>query len=287
MKVGFIGTGIMGSRMAHNLLKNNYNLVVHNRTKQKADSLIKAGAEWADSPLEVGTEADIVFTMLSNPEAVEQSAFGEKGFLTVMKNNSIWVDFSTVNPSFSKRMAEKTKEYGIRFLDAPVAGTKQPAENGELIFFVGGNKKDFEEIVPILEAMGKKILHLGDCGKGTSMKMVVNLMLGAAMASFSEAAVLGESLGFDKEIILNVLIGGPVAAPYLSAKKEKFISGKYEADFPLQWMLKDLELVNKTADESGLTLQTTNAAKDIFRQANQNGVGEMDFSVLYKFLRTK
>ena len=107
------------------------------------------------------------------------------------------------------------------------------------------------------------------------------------MASFSEAAVLGESLGFDKEIILNVLIGGPVAAPYLSAKKEKFISGKYEADFPLQWMLKDLELVNKTADESGLTLQTTNAAKDIFRQANQNGVGEMDFSVLYKFLRTK
>ena len=204
-----------------------------------------------------------------------------------MEKHSLWVDCSTVNPSFSKEMAAKAKEKGVRFLDAPVAGTKQPAENGELIFFVGGYKKDFEEVKPLLEKMGKKILHLGECGKGTSMKMIVNLMLGIAMASFSEAMVLGESLGFDKETIFGTLLGGPVTAPYLSAKKNKFSEDKYEPDFPLQWMHKDLMLVSETAAETGATLPTANAVKEIFAMAEQKGFGEMDFSALYKFLRVK
>ncbi len=287
MKVGFIGTGIMGSRMAHNLIKNNYKLIVHNRTREKADPLIKAGAEWADSPLDVGAEADILFTMLSNPQAVYEVSLGEEGFLSSMKNNALWVDCSTVNPTFSKEMSKKAGESGIRFIDAPVAGTKQPAENGELIFFVGGNKKDFEEVKPLLEKMGKKILHLGECGKGTSMKMVVNLMLAVSMASFSEALVLGEALGFDKDTIFNTLLGGPVTAPYLSAKKEKFAQDKYETEFPLQWMHKDLTLVSDTADETDITLPTASAVKEIFSMAKQKGFGDLDFSSLYRFLSKK
>lgn len=284
MKIGFIGTGIMGSRMAHNLIKNNYKLIVYNRTKEKADSLVKAGAEWADTPSEIGSGADIIITMLGNPEAVREIVLGENGFLKSGKKDALWIDCSTVNPSFSKEMAGKAREFGLRFMDAPVAGTKLPAEKGELIFFVGGAEKDFEEAKHLMEKMGKKIIHLGDCGRGTSMKMVVNLMLGTAMASFSEAMVLGRSLGFNKETLFNTLLGGPVAAPYLTAKKEKFAGNDQETDFPLQWMHKDLKLVSETASDANLKLATTNTVKDIFAEAEKNGFGELDFSALYKFL---
>ncbi len=284
MKTGFIGTGIMGSRMAHNLLKNGYELVVHNRTKEKAASLVEAGAKWADSPRQAAGKADIIFTMLSKPEAVKDTALGENGLLQGAKKGALWVDCSTVNPAFSKDMEAKASEKGIRFMDAPVAGTKQPAENGELIFFAGGSDKDFEEVKPLLETMGKKVLHLGECGKGTSMKMVVNLMLATAMASFSEAMVLGKSLGLDKETLFNTLLGGPVTAPYLSAKKEKFAKGEYEADFPLQWMHKDLSLVTKTAEENNLILSTAYTVKEEFAKAEKQGLGKLDFSALYKFL---
>ena len=285
MKIGFIGTGIMGIRMANNLLKNNYSLIVYNRTKEKAEPLIREGAEPAEFPVDVAKKADILFTMLSDPEAVREAAMGRNGFLEGMKKNSLWIDCSTVNPAFSIEMAEKAHERNIRFMDAPVAGTKKPAENGELIFFVGGAKADFNEVKPILEKMGKKILHLGECSKGTSMKMVVNLMLGNAMVSFSEAMILGQSLGFDKEIIFNTLLGGPVTAPYLSAKKEKFAEDKYETDFPLQWMYKDLKLVSETAGSENVNLPVTNKTKEIFLAADQKGFGRLDFSALYKFLR--
>ena len=285
MKIGFIGTGIMGIRMANNLLKNKYNLIVYNRTRERAEPLIKEGAEWSDFPIDLAKKADIIFTMLSDPEAVEKTATGKNGFLEGMKKNSLWVDCSTVNPAFSKEMSKNARVRDIRFIDAPVAGTKQPAEKGELIFFVGGSKSDFKEVKPILEKMGKKILHMGECGKGTSMKMVVNLMLGNAMVSFSEAMVLGESLGFDKETIFNMLLGGPVTAPYLSAKKEKFASDKYEPDFPLQWMCKDLRLVSETAEAGDVNLPVTNKSKEIFLAADRKGYGGFDFSALYKFLR--
>lgn len=284
MKIAFIGMGIMGSRMAHNLLSNGYDLIVHNRTKEKAEQLIKEGAVWANSPLDTVKNSDVLFTMLSNPDAVKEMALGKKGFLTGMKINSLWIDCSTVNPSFSQEMFKKAEEKGIRFMDAPVAGTKQPAEKGELIFFVGGNKKDLDEIQSLLEKMGKKILYLGEAGKGTSMKMVVNLLLGASMASFSEAMVLGNALGFNKETLFQILLGGSVTAPYLSAKKEKFARDQYETEFPLQLMQKDLNLVSETATEKNLSLPTVNIIKEEFAKADKAGYGDLDFSALYKYL---
>lgn len=284
MKIGFLGTGIMGSRMAHNLIANNYHLIVYNRTKDKAVSLIDAGAEWADSPSAAGKDSDIVFTMLSNPEAVKETVLGKNGFLEVMKKNSLWIDCSTVNPAFTREMSSEAEKRGIRFMDAPVAGTKQPAEKGELVFLVGGNMKDFDEVKPLLEKMGKKILYLGGNGKGTSMKMIVNLMLGVAMASFSEAMILGKSLGFDKETIFKTLLGGPVTAPYLTAKKEKFANDNYETDFPLRLMYKDLNLVSETAKEAKVSLPAADAVKEVFATAKQKGFGELDFSALYKYL---
>ncbi len=284
MKIGFIGLGLMGIRMANNLLDKKYDLIVYNRTKEKAESLVKKGAKLAETPAEVGQDADIVVTMLANPEAVSKIAFGENGFLYQLEQKSIWIDCSTVNPSTTLESAEKANGMNIRFIDAPVAGTILPAEKGELTFFVGGDKKDVEEAQPVLEAMGKKIFHLGPNGKGTSMKMVINLVLGQAMLAFSEAMVLGESLGFSKEILFESLVGGPVTAPFIAGKKEKILKNKFEPEFPLQLMYKDFYLAAQTAYENDVALPSTNMAKEIYALAKKHGFGEKDFSSIYQFL---
>ena len=284
MKVGFIGLGLMGSRMAENLIKNGYELIVYNRTKEKAEPLVEKGAALAGSLIEAGKNSDILFTMLANPGAVRETALGKEGFLSYLKENSLWIDLSTVNPSFSVEISAKAKEKNIRFLDAPVAGTVGPAERGELIFFVGGNEKDLNEAKPLLEKMGKKIIHLGKNGMGTSMKMVVNLMLANSMVSFAEAMALGESLGFSKDILFNTLIGGPVAAPFLASKKEKIKKEEFNTEFPLQLMQKDLHLVDITAFENKVSLPLSNIAKEVYGLAIKNGFGEKDFSAIYEFL---
>ena len=193
MKIGFIGLGIMGSRMAANLLKKGHELVVYNRTKQKAGPLIAAGAAWAPTPADVAKQVTVIITMLAKPDAVAETALiGKYGFLNYLADNSLWIDCSTVNPSFSKLMASEAKQRKIRFLDAPVTGSRGPAELGQLLFFVGGEKADMEEVRPLLEAMGRAVYHIGGHGMGTSMKMVGNLMLAQTMVAFSEAIVLGE-----------------------------------------------------------------------------------------------
>ena len=287
MQIGFIGLGIMGSRMAANLLKGGHKLKVYNRTLSKAEELVKKGAELSHSSKEAADNVDVLFTMLSNPDAVKDAALGEKGFLTSMKKNSIWVDCSTVNPSFSKEMTKEANEKGIRFIDAPVAGTKLPAEKGELIIIVGGNKNDIEEITPLLNLMGKKIIYAGDNGMGTSLKMVINLMLASAMEVFSEALILGETLGFTKEKLYDVLIGGPVTAPFLAGKKNKIDKLNFEADFPLQLMLKDMQLIGQTAKENNINLPAADSIKEIYSEAVKNGFGDKDFSVIYSFLQIK
>lgn len=287
MKIGFIGTGIMGSRMAANLLKAGYEVKVYNRTLSKAKELENEGAMLSQSAKEAADGVDVLFTMLSTPDAVRETAFGEKGFFSSMKKNSIWTDCSTVNPSFSKEMAEASKKKGLRFIDAPVAGTKQPAEKGELIILAGGNKKDVEEVTPLLNIIGKKIIYAGEHGMGTSLKMVINTMLASAMEVFSEALVLGETLGFSKEKLFEVLIGGPLTAPFLAAKKVKIEKADFEADFPLQWMLKDMRLITKTADENNVELPVAELVTEVYSSAVNKGLGDMDFSAIYKFVKDK
>lgn len=283
MKVGFIGLGIMGSRMAANLLKKGHELVVHNRTRSKADPIISAGAVWVDTPREVGERVNVLFTMLSKPDAVAEVALlGKHAFLSQMPKGSIWVDCSTVNPSFSKLMAVEARERGIRFIDAPVAGSKVPAEQGQLIFLVGGDKKDVDEVRPLLDAMGKAVFHMGGHGMGSGMKMVNNIMLGQAMAAMSEAITLGHSLGISKEKMFEVFASSPVTAPFLLTKKAKIIEGKYDTEFPLRWMHKDLQLAAETAYEAGVAMPVLNVTKEIFALALKNGWGDDDFSAIFK-----
>ena len=284
MRIGFIGLGIMGSRMADNLNSASGGLLIHNRTREKAEALIKKGAEWCDTPAELAQKVDILFTMLAHPEAVKQLAFGDNGYIKKMKSNAIWADCSTVNPSFSKAMAVEAQKRQIRFVDAPVLGTKKPAQEGQLVFFVGGKKEDVEILKPYFEIMGKTVNHVGDHGMGASFKMVVNLLVAQNIIIFSEAIALGRALGFSQEMLFDMLLDGPMAAPYLSVKRPKIEEGIYEPDFPLKWMHKDLHLVALTAYENGVSLPATNAAKEFFMQARQSGLGEKDFAAIFEYL---
>lgn len=284
MKIGFIGLGIMGSRMAANLLKNGYKLIIYNRTRAKGERLIRMGAVWGESPAEVADQVGVLFTMLSTPEIVEHTALEDNGFLRHLKANALRVNCTTVNPSFSRAMAKKAQEHKVRYVDAPVAGSKGAAEAAQLTFFVGGDAKDIEELKSILNAMGQKVVRVGEAGMGSALKIVNNLILGEAMVAFAEALVLGQALGIKLESLLEVLLGGATTAPFLAHKRHMLESGAYEADFPLQWMQKDLQLAAVTAYEQGVALPTVNAAKEVYMLAARNGLGEKDYAAVYAFL---
>ena len=283
MKIGFIGLGIMGSRMAANLQKHGYSLVVFNRTRAKAQPLLDQGAAFADSPAKLAEQVDVLFTMLAHPDAVEQAASGANGFLDHLKPNTLWVDCSSVNPSFSKKMAAAAANRQIRFVDAPVTGSAPVAAEGKLIFWVGGDDADVETIRPLLLCMGSKIIHVGGHGMGTSMKMVVNLLLGTGMAAFAEAMELGQGLGLSQKMLFDSLLGTPTVAPFLASKRDKIESGNYEAEFPLRWMQKDMHLASVSAYESGVALPVTNVTKEIYRLAMRGGHETKDFSAIYEF----
>lgn len=286
MQIGFIGTGIMGSQMARHLVEAGHAVVVHNRTAQKAQSLVEAGATWADSPAAVAAQVDILFTMLAHPEAIEASALGKDGFLDALRPGTLWVDCSTVHPSFTRHMAAAANARNVRYMDAPVAGSKPQAIAAKLVFIVGGEAADVETCQPYFEVMGSKVVHVGEAGMGTALKVVVNFMLGTSMAAFAEGAALGQALGLSQETLFNVLIGGPVVPPYLAFKQAKMESGDYEAEFPLQWMQKDMHMAAVAAHESGAALPLGNSVKEVFRLAMQQGLGEQDFSAIYQFFET-
>jgi 3-hydroxyisobutyrate dehydrogenase-like beta-hydroxyacid dehydrogenase len=286
MKIGFIGLGIMGSRMAANLQKHGYDLVVFNRTRAKAQPLIDNGATFAESPAKVGEQVDVLFTMLAHPDAVEQAALGRDGFLSHLKPNTLWIDCSSVNPSFSKKMAAEAARRKVHFVDAPVTGSAPVAAEAKLVLWVGADGADLERVRPLLLCMGNKIVHSGGHGAGTSMKMVINLLLGNAMAAFAEALALGEGLGLSQKMLFDSLLGTPAVAPFLASKRDKIESGNYEAEFPLRWMQKDMHLASVSAYESGVAMPLTNAAKELYRLAMREGHASQDFSAVFDYLAT-
>jgi len=284
MKIGFIGLGIMGSRMAANLQKQGYSLVLFNRTRAKAEPLLGPCGTFSDSPAKVADQVDLLFTMLAHPDAVEQAALRANGFLNHLRPNTLWVDCSSVNPSFSKRMAALAAARQIRSVDAPVTGSAPVAAEGKLVFWVGAESDDLETIRPLLLCMGNKIVHAGGHGTGTSMKMVINLLLGTGMAAFAEAMALGESLGISRGMLFDLLLGMPTVAPFLASKREKIESGNYETEFPLRWLQKDMHLASVSAYESGVAMPLGNAAKELYRLAMREGYASQDFSAIYDYL---
>lgn len=288
MNIGFLGLGIMGCRMAVNLLKAGHTPAVWNRTPGKDEALVQSGARRAATPAGAAEGADVVVTMLSTPEVVEECALGGQGFLAALRPGGLWIDSSTVNPSFSRRMAEACVLRGLRLLDAPVTGSKAAAESGQLVFLVGGQEADLEEARPLFALMGRAVVHVGGNGMGSALKVVNNMLAAQAALAFAETLVLGEAQGIPRQVLLDFFLSGLIAAPLLKGKRERYESGDFSsADFPLQWMQKDLHLAALTAYEVGAGIPSGNLAKEIFRLAARAGFGEDDFTAVYAFLQGK
>lgn len=284
MNVTFLGLGIMGSRMATNLLNSGQQITIWNRTAAAADIPELAGATKVTDLAEAVREADVVYSMLSTPAAVAECFFGEGGALGNMKQDALWVDCTTVNPSFSREAAQHATAAGVRFFDAPVAGSKPQAAGAQLAFFVGAEAGAIDPIRPHLEAMGAKVIPFGAVGQGAAFKMLVNVMLAQSMVIFSESVILGEALGIDKDFLLNVLPGLVVSAPFTKFKAESIRQDDFEVMFPLEWMHKDLHLASVTAYEANQPLFLANLTKDLFAGAKRAGMGRLDFAAVHRYL---
>lgn len=286
-KIGWIGLGIMGRRMAGRLWDAGYELIVCNRSQAAIKEFLGAhtGAVSAATAADVAREADIVFTMLSDPAAVRAVVLEPESGLLAGASGKLWVDASTVDPAFSREMGGAARAAGAEFLDAPVAGSREPAANGELVFLVGGPGESLSHVEEILAIMGKKTVHAGqEHGAGSSLKLVVNFMLGQAVAAYSEACLLGRSLGLNDELMQNVLLATPVAAPFLQLVRQRLESGDTSTHFPLKHMRKDLRLAVESAAKQNVQLGLGTKAGELYDRALNAGLGDSDFSAVFRVI---
>ncbi|MHA2611471.1 MAG: NAD(P)-dependent oxidoreductase [bacterium JZ-2024 1] len=286
MKAGFIGLGMMGTPMARNLLKAGRLVCVWNRTVSACEEFAAKGVQVASSPAEVALLSDVVITMLADPPAVESVALGEKGIFASASAGLIWIDMSTVSPDFSLRMWEECLRRQVRFVDAPVLGSVKPAEEGKLIIFAGGDEKTVEEVRPLLSLLGEKIFYVGKNGKGSAMKLVMNLMLGVFLAGASEALYLAEKLEIPPKILEEVAGIAPILSPSLQKKIPRMLAGDAPTTFRLRHMVKDLRLILQSAEKTGILLPLTAQAFQHFLSAEKMGLGEQDYSAVWGYVKT-
>jgi 3-hydroxyisobutyrate dehydrogenase-like beta-hydroxyacid dehydrogenase len=279
---GFLGLGIMGAPMAANLIRAGHGLTVWNRTADKCGPLVDLGAKKAATVREVVAASDITFAMLADPAAAERVVFGPDGVIDGMSAGRGYVDMSTVDESTSRNISEAVAGAGGRFLEAPVSGTKKPAEDGTLIILTAGDEGLYEEASPLLDIMGKKRLFLGEVGQGARMKLVVNMIMGGMMSSFCEGLALGSKGGLSSDDILDVLASGALANPMFAGKGALIAKGDFGPAFPLKHMQKDLRLATDLGDILCQSLPSAEAAHQAFTRALTEGLGDEDFSAVFK-----
>jgi len=282
MDVAFLGIGIMGSRMAANLAKAGHKVRVWNRTPEKAAALAEFGCSLSASPRRAAEGAQVVFTMLTDPEALRQVAFGAQGFLDAMTPGAYWVDHSTVDPSTSRQMGANATNRGLRFLDAPVSGSSGAAAAGKLVFFVGGDVADLEKVSPLLLAMGTRTVNAGPVGAGAALKLVNNAFLAQTMAAWSESLGLAERLGLSSTMVQDAILPTPVAPAFLGLKRAKIEARDWAAEFPLKHALKDIRLALAAARESGLHLRQLEVSEELYAQAASEGFADSDISAVHE-----
>ena len=284
MKVAFVGLGTMGQPMAKNVAKKGHALSVFNRTPEKALPLKEAGASLAASPKEAAMGAEAVVLMLTGPEAVDQVLDGPQGVLAGLESGKTIVNMSTVPPSYSRRLFERLKSRSIVVLDAPVYGSKKPAEEGALVILAGGPQAKVKEMEPLLLSMGKKVVYCGETGQGSSMKMVVNLLLGIMATGLAEAVNLGQKCGLSTETVLETMLSGPTQCPLFEFKKPMLISDNYGAQFALKHMAKDLRFILQTADETGAAVPAGHVVFQLYRAAVGRGLSDKDYAAVKKVI---
>ncbi|KAL5057056.1 hypothetical protein RYX36_028660 [Vicia faba] len=286
-KIGFLGLGIMGSPMALNLINAGVDLTVWNRTKSKCDPLISLGAKYKSSPEQVAASCDLTFAMLADPQSAMDVACGKYGVANGMGPGKGYVDVSTVDVDTSKLINGHIKSTGALFLEAPVSGSKKPAEDGQLIFLTAGDRNLYENAAPLLDIMGKSKFYLGDVGNGAAMKLVVNMIMGSMMASFSEGLLLCEKVGLDPKVLVEVISQGAINAPMYTTKGPSMIKSHYPTAFPLKHQQKDLRLALGLAESVSQSIPIAAAANELYKVAKSHGYSDEDFSAVIEALKTK
>jgi 3-hydroxyisobutyrate dehydrogenase-like beta-hydroxyacid dehydrogenase len=282
--VGFLGLGIMGKAMAKNLLKAGFEVMVWNRSTDKVDEISVLGAKRAARPRDVIETCPLSFAMLADPAAAEDVCFGAGGVLEGMGDGRGYIDMSTVDAATSRKIAEAVTARGGRFLEAPVSGSKKPAEDGALIILAAGDRSLYDEAMPAFEKMGKKVLYLGSVGNGAAMKLVVNMIMGGMMAGFSEGLSLGRKAGLETADILEVIDAGAMSNPMFRIKGGMIGKEDYTVAFPLKHMQKDLRLALLLGDMLNQPLFSAAAANESFKKAKGQGFGDEDFSAIHKII---
>lgn len=279
---GFLGLGIMGAPMAANLLKAGHRVTVWNRTAAKCDPLVEAGALRGDSAAGVVAASDITFAMLADPAAAEQVVFGAGGVIEGLDDGKGYVDMSTVDENTSRNIDAGITAAGGRFLEAPVSGTRKPAQDGSLIILAAGDESLYQKAGPLLDLMGKKRLFLGETGQAARMKLVVNMIMGGMMSSFCEGLALGARGGLQAAEILDVLSAGALANPMFAGKGRLIAEGDFSPAFPLKHMQKDLRLAVKLGNILCQPLPSAEAANRAFIRALEADLGDEDFCAVFK-----
>jgi len=279
-RVGFIGIGLMGSQMSRKILEAGYPLTVWNRKKEKAGALLSAGAKWADSPKGVAQVCDVVITIVTDSAASEEVICGRNGVLEGAHPGLVLIDMGSIAPEMSRSIAERARAKGIPLLDAPVTGNPKVASEGRLGIMVGGPQETFEACLPLFEKMGVKIIHVGENGKGTTLKLINNLIMGVAIEAVAEALVLAAKAGIDPQKVLEITSVGGARTGAMETRGPRMIQHDFSPHFSVNNMHKDLSGALKLAEEVGASLPATSISREMLRAAKSQGKGDMDSCVV-------
>lgn len=283
-KIGFMGLGIMGRAMAENVLRAGFDLTVYNRSRDKAAILSELGAKVAATPFELARACDVIVVMLTGPEAVYALLTGDDGLARGLDASKVFVNMSTVSPAYAREIAAGLRPMGVTYVDAPVSGSKRPAEEGSLVILAGGPQETVTALDPLFLSMGKKVVYCGDVGQGSMAKMAINLLLATMMEGVGEMLGFTRSGGLSDDIILDIVNSGPLANGLFSLKEEMLRTGYYPAQFPLKHMAKDLKYVLDTAYETGAAVPVGSAVQQLYSSAKAKGLGDKDFAAVAQVL---
>ena len=281
LRVGYIGLGLMGKSIARNILKAGFSVVVHNRSRAAVDEMVAEGATAANSPKEVAEQADIVFTNLPDSPDVELVVLDEtNGIIAGARPSMIVVDNSTIKPASARMIAAKLKEKGVFSLDAPVSGGDIGARNGTLTIMVGGEAEALEKAMPVFQAMGKSVTHVGEAGAGQVAKAANQIMVAAQMVAMGELLVFSKKAGVDPRKVVDAIKGGAAQCWTLDVKPPRLFDGNRAPGFKAHMQLKDLKIVMETAQEYDIPVSGARANTDLFQQMIDLGMGELDNSAV-------
>jgi 2-hydroxy-3-oxopropionate reductase len=286
-RIGFIGLGLMGKPMATNLVKAGHTVTVWNRTQERAKEVVQAGAKLAKTPREVAAACDFLITMVSDPPALEEVLWGHQGnndgAVEGLHSGAIYMDCSTVSATLARKIAEVCERHGVKFLDAPVTGGDWGAREGNLVFMIGGDADTVKEAEPILGVMGKKWFHLGPNGAGQIVKVAMNGLLALEVGAMAEALALVTKAGLKGEQLIAVMQSSMGRSGLLDLKAPLMLKGDFKPSFSLRLMHKDLGLALELANQLGVALPTTAAAREVYNYVKGETKEDLDYSAVMKF----